>query len=140
MSLFQLVYVSTMVTDDPRLMSAVLDVTVKNNKRNNITGMLLYADGNIIQVLEGERVDVLATFKAIEKDIRHHGIRVLLEKDIVYRKFLGWSMGVRRLSKADKEGFQADAPLFNMHDVQVALRIRSCQALTLLNSFAVATM
>jgi hypothetical protein len=129
-----------MVTDDPAVLSTILDATIKNNKRKNITGMLLYADGNIIQALEGEEGEVQATFSSIQKDNRHRGIHVLIQKGIPSRKFASWSMGFRRLTKADMEKFPAFSPLFNMHGGEVALRVLPGQALTLLNSFAAASM
>lgn len=140
MSLLQLVYVSTMTSDDPALLSAILDAAIKNNKRNNITGMLLYAEGNVIQAIEGERDAVLATFRTIQKDVRHRGIHVLIEEGILSRKFASWNMGFRRLTKVDLENFPAFAPLFNMHEGELALRIRPSNALTLLTAFAASSM
>lgn len=140
MSLLQLVYVSTMSTDDPALLHQILDAAVKNNKRNNITGMLLYAEGNIIQAIEGDRDAVLATFTSIEKDTRHRGIHILIEEEILSRKFASWNMGFRQITKVDLETFPASAPLFNMHGGELALRIRPSNALTLLTAFAEASM
>ena len=140
MSLLQLVYVSTMSTDEPALIYQILDAAVKHNKRNNITGMLLYAEGNIIQAIEGERDAVMATFKTIEKDTRHRGIHVLIEEEILSRKFASWNMGFRRLTKFDLEKFPASAPLFNMRGSELALRIRPGNALTLLTAFAGASI
>ena len=139
MSLFQLVYVSTMVTDSPADLPTILDASIRNNKRNNITGMLLYAEGNVIQAIEGEKNDVLATYTAIRDDIRHHGIYILIEKSISSRKFASWSMGFRQITKADLDNFPDAAPLFDMQDGELVLRIRPSEALTLLNSFASAS-
>jgi hypothetical protein len=51
-----------------------------NNKRNSITGVLLYSKGTFVQVLEGEEEIVGSTFRKIEGDPRHTGIIKLVEK------------------------------------------------------------
>ena len=90
-----------------RVSEAVLDALLTECRRRNpqidITGILLYQDGNFIQVLEGEQAAVMQLFAKIERDPRHHGMLVLSERDIEQRSFPGWSMGFRRLqSGADQ--------------------------------------
>ena len=100
-----LTYVSSAVNlftqDDLR---ALLTKSRTNNDRAGITGLLLYKDGNFMQVLEGERTAVLATKARITSDPRHRGILVLLEEDTVQRSFGNWSMAFRDLQT---EGSQA---------------------------------
>jgi len=52
--LVSLVYVSSSVRelDDSEILN-ILRTSQRNNERRNITGMLLYKDGNFLQVLEG---------------------------------------------------------------------------------------
>ncbi|GAA4340599.1 hypothetical protein GCM10023149_52160 [Mucilaginibacter gynuensis] len=63
------------------------------NARDNITGMLLYAEGTFIQVLEGEQHVVSATFNRIEQDSRHKNIILLTVGTISNRNFPSWTMG-----------------------------------------------
>ena len=58
--------------------------------------LLLYADGNVMQVLEGEKAVVLELFQTIKLDKRHSGIFVLVEQEIAARQFASWSMGFKR--------------------------------------------
>ncbi len=62
-----------------------------------ITGMLLYEDGNFIQLLEGEETDVKRLFERIDRDSRHRGVLILDQGETRERQFGNWSMGFRQL-------------------------------------------
>lgn len=91
---YQLVYGSTATVefDEPTLLE-LLQGARKNNDSLGVTGMLLYAEGAFLQVLEGEREAVEALFGKIEGDARHTGTRVLLKAEVEERAFEDWSMG-----------------------------------------------
>ena len=65
----------------------------KNNLAANVTGVLLYFNGSIIQVLEGEKQDVLKLYNRISTDPRHVQVMPLYMKEIDERSFAEWSMG-----------------------------------------------
>jgi hypothetical protein len=136
MSVFQLIYMSSLVTDEPELLRSILDVSIRNNKQRSITGMMLYADGSVMQVLEGEKEVVLGTFRSIEMDERHTGIFVLIEQDVASRQFAAWSMGFKHLAKADLEMLPAAAQVFKAGQDEISLRGRAGDALTILKTFA----
>ena len=46
----------------------------RNNEARNITGLLLYHEGSIIQVLEGEKEQVHSLYQTISRDPRHKNI------------------------------------------------------------------
>jgi hypothetical protein len=140
MALFQLVYMSSLVMNEPEVLSDILDSSVSNNKRSDITGMMLYSDGNVLQILEGNRNSVLETFKSIQLDMRHRGIFVLLEEEITSRRFASWSMGFKQLTKAELEKFPIAANVFKVQANEIALRVQPSQALIVLNSFADGSM
>ena len=101
--MFHLIYVSSAVnlfSEDE--LTQLLEISRVNNATIGITGMLLYLEGNFIQVLEGEKEAVLNTQSRISKDPRHRGILTLLQGDIEKREFAEWSMGFRNLDP--KEG------------------------------------
>ena len=53
--MYYIVYLSSaskLFTEDE--LKEIVDISVKNNTRLGITGMMLYNEGNFIQVLEGE--------------------------------------------------------------------------------------
>jgi hypothetical protein len=140
MAFFQLIYMSSLVTNEPGILSDILDSSTRNNKRRGITGMILFSEGSVMQVLEGKKDTVLETFQAIQLDVRHCGIFVLIEVEIESRKFASWSMGFRQFSKADLEKFPIAANVFKARSDEIALRAHPSDALCLLKSFAEGSM
>jgi hypothetical protein len=136
MALFQLIYMSSMETDDANTLPDILEEAVRNNKQRNITGMMLYTGGNILQVLEGEEDLVRETFRSIQLDKRHHGIFVLIENEIERKQFVSWSMGFKQLTKEDLEKFPSAAHVFKAHPDEVSVRGRPSDAVSILKSFA----
>lgn len=75
----------------------LLAVSRDKNAACDVTGLLLYADQQFIQTLEGDPDDVEATMARIRADPRHRGLDVTLVQDIESRFFPEWSMGFRAL-------------------------------------------
>jgi Sensors of blue-light using FAD len=96
--MFSLTYVSSALQPfSPRQLRDLLDRSNENNRRRDVTGMLLYKDGNFMQVLEGEEATVSAVHNLILRDVRHRGINTLLRGEIAGRQFPNWSMGFKDL-------------------------------------------
>jgi hypothetical protein len=127
---------SSLATGESDLLPAILEAAVRNNKQMNVTGMLLYADGNVMQVLEGEKAVVLELFQTIKLDKRHSGIFVLVEQEIAARQFASWSMGFKHIKEADLAKFPAAAQIFKARQDEILLRSRAGNALTILKTFA----
>ncbi len=103
--MIKLVYVSSANNDlDKQALYELLKQSRDRNKALGITGMLLYVNGNFVQVLEGEQESVEAVYHSILKDERNYGNIVLQKEPIIERVFPKWSMGFRDLSeeKLDK--------------------------------------
>jgi acylphosphatase len=96
---FHIVYASsaTQAFSKPDL-QALLEQARKNNTKLGLTGMLLYKDGNFMQVLEGEKEAVSKLVDTIERDPRHKGVLVLLRGTSEERLFPDWTMGFRDLT------------------------------------------
>lgn len=95
MELHTLVFMSTALrafTDAE--ISELSVVSACNNERWGITGLLIYCDGNFIEVLEGPRTAIDQAFGRIARDPRHSRIEVLLSAPITERNFSKASMGV----------------------------------------------
>lgn len=100
--MYHLMYVShakQLFTDDE--LSELLIKSRKNNNNLGITGMLIYRDGNFIQVLEGEEESVKNLYSIIQADKRHDGEIVICEGEIPQRQFGNWAMDFRYYSKKD---------------------------------------
>jgi hypothetical protein len=94
--LHSLIYVSTAVHKlSNELLSSLAEQSSSRNGPLDVTGLLLYSDGNFMQCLEGpkEAIDIL--MKSIYSDGRHFGLVVLSDDEIKNREFPEWGMAVR---------------------------------------------
>ncbi len=99
MSLRQLIYVSALAQHaDPSCVGDILRVSASNNALNHVTGMLLYAQGSFLQVLEGEPLTLAKLYHKICNDPRHTQALKLIETEISERQFGQWSMGMGNVS------------------------------------------
>ena len=79
----------------------ILQKSHENNRRLDITGMLLYRGGNFLQVLEGTEASVDERFKVIMQDPRHYQVTLLLKRPVHNRQFEHWEMGFTNLDTID---------------------------------------
>jgi hypothetical protein len=97
-----LVYVSSATELFSRAeLDDILAASRRNNAAAGVTGMLLYKDGNLMQVLEGDEAAVRDTYARIALDPRHRGLLVLLEQAVEERQFEDWTMAFRDLEAVD---------------------------------------
>lgn len=94
--MYRIIYLSSAVNpmNDFELDELLLKAK-NNNLRNNISGILLHIDGDFLQVLEGEKQNVIALFEKIKHDPRHQSILTVIEGKIQNRQFKDWSMGYK---------------------------------------------
>ena len=101
--MFSLVYVSSATlpfsAEDLR---DLLATCRENNAALGVTGMLLYKDGNFMQVLEGDEKAVRGLYARIEADPRHGGEITLQQGFTERRQFPDWSMGFRDLNSTEE--------------------------------------
>ncbi|KXF79953.1 BLUF domain-containing protein [Enterovibrio coralii] len=98
-----IVYTSQATTDfDKESLKSLLLQCRINNKKKNVTGLLLYKNREFIQVIEGEDEDVEETFKHIKTDPRHDGVEAILKERIDKRFFPFWAMGMCNPDKSEE--------------------------------------
>lgn len=136
MAYTQLIYLSDLVKGQESQLGAILESAVRHNSEDHITGMLLYAEGNFLQVLEGRKEDVHATYARICKDPRHHNVMELTEEEVPERQFGSWSMGYRQLAAQDIGKFPALAPFFQFGFNAPKLKASPGVALEMLELFS----
>jgi hypothetical protein len=118
-----IIYVSSAVelfsTTD---LAVLLDISRRNNAQREVTGMLLYKDGNFMQVIEGEEANVRDLYTKLQLDRRHTGFLTLLEEKISTRQFGDWSMGFKNLDESliEVEGFRDYRQLSLLHEAFAA--------------------
>jgi hypothetical protein len=112
--LYSLVYVSSAVSlFSAAELIALLDQSRANNTRLGVSGMLLYKDGNTMQLLEGDREVVLGLYERIARDPRHRGLLRLVEANIETRLFADWSMAFRDLNAPETRAIPGYSEFLN---------------------------
>ncbi len=71
------------------------------NLSKNITGCLLAYNNEFLQILEGEKVEVLSLYKNIVKDKRHIGPIILHQGEIQERVFPTWTMAYHEITDSE---------------------------------------
>lgn len=90
---FRLIYSSEAAPDLAAVqLEEMLAESRVRNLAHGITGVLLFVEGAFLQILEGEKKDVYDLMERIQRDPRHHGIKVFYEEDVDERAFASWSM------------------------------------------------
>jgi len=96
MDLISTVYISAAIAPfTPPELVELLRISREKNAEHGLTGMLLYNDGNFMQVLEGPPASVDALMANIRRDPRHIRVTVLLRKKVEARTFGQWQMAFR---------------------------------------------
>jgi hypothetical protein len=91
--LFQLIYISAAsYRFSQQQLTELLDQSRKVNLEHKITGLLLYAKGHFIQLLEGDKKTIEDLMARITQDPRHHHVEVLEQGSGRDRQFAQWSM------------------------------------------------
>ena len=102
--LIHLIYISKATTPMSEAgLVALLGQSRARNLRQDVTGMLLYADGSFLQVLEGQAADVDAIYGSIQRDARNTDVFLVARDAILERSFPGWSMGFANASGLSPE-------------------------------------
>lgn len=89
----QLVYVSKAAS---HIASAdvfrIIEQSARNNPSADITGFLIFRDGQFLQMIEGPLMSLDALLRVLAHDPRHHSIRVLSREPIAARSYPRWRM------------------------------------------------
>lgn len=100
MVLCRLVYCSEAVSSlaYPELKD-IMEKSEKNNTPVGISGMLCYGNDKFLQILEGDREEVSATYERILKDDRHKKSQIIEFVEVENRLFMNWSMKVVQMGE-----------------------------------------
>jgi hypothetical protein len=95
--MLQLAYFSTASAEqDSRTVHAILLQSRANNRRDEISGLLVAGGNRYMQVIEGPPARIELLYEKIRRDDRHLGVTAFLTRRIASRSFEGWSMAYRR--------------------------------------------
>lgn len=105
-------YFSTAVeTTTEQNIVEIIDFSRVKNARLGITGVLLYVNGQIVQVLEGEPTAVNELYKSIQQDPRHTDVRTVISHPIAQRLFSHWYMGYETLTTQQYDELKTIIPV-----------------------------
>jgi len=97
-----IIYVSTAVSlfTEQQLESLLIEAR-RQNLDSNVTGVLLYSDGNFMQCIEGPADSIRITYDRILASRRHIDVVQLLDRRIEGRSFADWQMGFAQPTKSE---------------------------------------
>ena len=124
---------------DEELATLLTAFRLKNTSLD-ITGLLLYHEGSIIQILEGEAENVHGLFNSIKKDIRHTSVTKVIDCNIEERSFSNWSMGFKNISKQDFSKLNGYLNIENKNEFTEIKISNNTQIIRMVNSFASVNM
>jgi hypothetical protein len=100
--LSQLVYVSLRTPScTEEEIQKILASCKKNNKEEDVTGVLLYSDTHFLQYLEGDYRNISSLYDKIKLDKRHKSALMVSSAPISKRSFPSWQMGAKKFDKQD---------------------------------------
>ena len=102
MQVHQLIYQSSLsVTSTSAYLQQLLPTWRASNHAAAISGLLLYGEEGVMQVLEGPADQVHKMYERIARDQRHYDVCVLADYAVPARAFAQWSMGFVHLEAPD---------------------------------------
>lgn len=106
-SLTHLVYVSnTLGTLTHKKIRELASESAARNQRIDVTGVMVYGNHHVMQLIEGDLHVVNALFQKIARDKRHHHVTRIAFYPVPQRQFANWSMQLVNLddhSRLDHE-------------------------------------
>ncbi|HEY8593371.1 MAG TPA: BLUF domain-containing protein [Sphingomicrobium sp.] len=125
----QIAYFSTAAEPQTnQLIHNILITSRINNRRDQITGLLVAGGNRYMQIIEGPRDAVDRLYASIRADRRHLGVSTLLNRIIPKPSFDGWSMAFRsepRLGEFDRFPDLVHHLTNHVEDGQIRNQIRS---------------
>jgi hypothetical protein len=136
MQLTQLVYVSSYADEYGFDLPNLIDTPLLANKELDVKGMTLFANGNIMQLLEGDYPAVNYVFEKLRYDAKQFGIVELFNKPVanqcLYETSIGYSSHeLKLISKSS-----GNIALFKLHPAEVEKRIAKSPGQVLMMQFA----
>jgi hypothetical protein len=104
--LYRLFYYSRQTPDSridlDNVVRELVNVSIRNNKDDGVTGILVALQDVFIQALEGPVDSVRNTYARISRDRRHWDLKIIAQGPVASRLFNDWNMCARTLSPSDQ--------------------------------------
>ena len=119
----QVIYVSEMTDTSSDSLTAIYDISQKNNSESGISGCLLIGSNSYLQLLEGPEPAVENLYSKIKVDSRHKKVKKLFERHIDEKLFSSWSMKFTPFSNVKWDNKEFDAGKFQNINAAAALKV-----------------
>jgi len=97
--LYCILYISRMKKENSKeYIKEMLKLFREKNRENNISGLMLYYEGNIIQYIEGNKKELYSLYNNINNDPSHYNITKVIDESIINRNFMNWDMCFKELN------------------------------------------
>jgi len=83
-------------------LNEICKTAVKNNSKNDVTGVLLFHNNHFLQVLEGKLDTIDRLLDKIRSDTRHSNLEIIYNNSIEKRNYPNWTMQFFDLSDPSK--------------------------------------
>jgi len=97
-----IVYTSRSTSDENLIDDILKDIvrtSKKKNKAREITGVLFYDNHRYLQLIEGEKEQLLILMDELYRDNRHTDINELINEPVSEREFMDWNMDYFNINK-----------------------------------------
>jgi Sensors of blue-light using FAD len=114
---------------------SICDASIRSNSSNNLGGILLYAHGSFMQLIEGDSQGVTAAYKRITQSPWHFNIHVLLSQEMEERLCGAWSFSHVPLGKKIDRISESSPHFFPFKKKEIKERVQKGNARDLLKGF-----
>ena len=105
---FYLVYTSLpRIEMSKSTLEEITRISIRNNRKKGITGILLGIESRYLQFLEGDEEDVLQLCERIKQDPRHYELNKWVQGHSDERVFSDWSMASWLLTNEELKSIKA---------------------------------
>jgi hypothetical protein len=88
-----------------RTLNDIARTAHRNNLESGVSGLLIFSEGQFIQILEGDTVEILQLVANIGVDKRNTNLKVLWHGSQRERQFPDWTMGCFDMTASDAPEF-----------------------------------
>lgn len=118
--LYRLVFVSDLVgpaRQSRQAQAEIVGQAIGTNRRDEVSGAMLFHSGQVLQLVEGARVDLDRLMRRLEADGRHADLRILADRPVMHRR----ATEPMRMSRATPDQVEAILGGRDMAELEVSV-------------------
>ncbi|QDL53308.1 BLUF domain-containing protein [Rhodoferax aquaticus] len=132
----RLVYVSSLVDEYGFALAPLLTTLSRDYVAGQVSSLTVFANGSLMQMLEGERAPVRTAFAHVRAEPVHFGITLLVEDPIAEPSIGGTHLGLLQFVHEIGRTMSPSVELFQLSPTELSKRLPANDVLPLFTSFA----